>query len=585
MIKIPGQKKKKKRVEEESSFESGMTLIQGNLHKQATKVLSEALQKDPRQIGQKTLEAFLDNYQACQFENAVAIGEALQENGLGNSDFRVKMGNSYRNLFDTKKANHYYRLALKADRSNQLATYNLAASLAQVDLYDLDIIKSINLIANHEGPVLPGFLNDPDILEKVSTSLEEDKEQLRQKIETLIEEKETKSEAGDVKAVKDLIHAIETEERKLAISDYEATCKKLKQAFKKNWARQTIDETKKVLQENQFNLTLYAFSQGDKALVSDSLEKLNDETNSLANLDLLTALNHDLQGSTQEAIAALISILKQRPNDRYANANLGLLYKKTGNLLQAYRYLIKASDLLEKSEGLFDLDEVNKRADEYNSNGNISRAYQLYQMISEEQPNTDVFLRLGEIQIRQDQLLEATISFNEVKELDPNNSTAQERLKKIHELYYQRADTASRNGLYPEAVTLYQNALEIHKTADVINKVIRIYERQNDFSQVNSLKTELEKLKLAEAEKERENQRQMLIEKGKSLMKRKKFDKAIEILEKAFELKPDKDVFLLLAHLFKGLNQHRRLSSLMQQWRISKNRKEKQLTEGPPETF
>jgi tetratricopeptide (TPR) repeat protein len=574
-MKLPTQRKKQKKRKTDSPFETGMSLIQGNLHKQATKVLSEALKKDSAGLTSKVLKAFDEQYNAQHYENAIAIGEALSDTQVNDSSFFVKMGNSYRRQIEPQKANNSYRQALKVNRSDQLATYNLAASFAKVEKYDLEIVKSMDLISSLKPPVLPSFLNDPDILEKISLTLEKDREQLRLKIESLIEEKETQSEVSNVQSVKELIHAIEVEERKLSTSTYEATCKKLRQAFKKNWARQTINETKTVLQENQFNLTLYAFSQKDVDLVTESLNKLNAEDNKLENLDLLTALSLDLKGSPQDAIKALTPLLKQRIDDRYLNVNLGLLYKKTGNQLQSLRFLIKAVDLLEKSEGLYGLHQIESRADEYHHNGDLVKALNLYQLITEEKPTAGVLIRLGEIQIKQDQLVEATISFNEAKELDPRNKVVDQKLMDIHNLYYQKADTHSRNGLYPEAITLYQNALEIHKSVEVISRLIKIYERLNDFSQIVSLKNEIEKLENSKQEKEQGNRRQILVDKGKELMKKKQFNGAIELLEKAFEMKPDKDVFLLLAHIFKGLNQTRRLSSLLRQWRVAKDREDK----------
>ncbi|MBU2512494.1 tetratricopeptide repeat protein [bacterium] len=568
----PLSKTKKKPNIPDDPLEKGLELIKGDLFKQATDHFKKVIEKDPGILVKKLQKLFETYYLSQNSEAAIAVGVVVLQDLESDCTFLNKLGNCFRRLNHHQKANDLYRKALRVDKTNKNSLYNLAASLAKVDKFDSEIPRIIDQYISSDEYILPGYLNDPDLIENINQQLDKEKEAHGDRIQSLIEEKKLQSELNNVDAVKELIQKIEAEERKLNESTYEAVSKRIRNANKKNWARKTIEETKTVLQENLFNLGLYAFSQKDISLASECFQKLKKEKNDIENLDLMIALVKSYQNSTKEAIEYLIPVLSKKSNNRLLNINLGLFYKKEGNQLLSYRYLVKGCSLLEQSDGLFDLTEILKRANEYFEHHNPDKALILYQAVTDETPNTHALIRIGELLIEKEELVEAIMSLREAQDIEPDNSAARQKLLEIHDIYCLKAETCVRREDFIAAAKLYQNALELHRSTAVLIKAAIVHEKLEDWSKARALRQESEQIQTDIKEEKYEQQRQLIIEKGKKLMKKKDYNSAIELLEKAFEMKPDKDVFMLLAHIFKRLNQSRRLSSLMSRWKLMMDR-------------
>ncbi len=568
----PLSRTKKKSKAADDPVEKGLELIKGKLFKQATDHFKQAVEKDSDTLPKKLQNLFDTYYLSQNSEAAIAVGIVLVQRLDNDCAFLNKLGNSFRRLNNHQNANDLYRKALRVDKSNKNALYSLAASLAKVDKFDDEIPRVMDQYVSSDECVLPGYLNDPILIESINQQLEKEKEEHSNQIQSLIEEKERQAELDNVSAVKELIQKIELEERKLNEPIYEAVSKKIRDANKKNWARKTIEETKIVLQENLFNLGLYAFSQKDIASASECFQKLKNEKNDIENLDLMIALIKNSQHSTKEAIEFLIPLLLKKTNNRLLNINLGMFYRKEGNQLLSYRYLVKGSTLLEQSDGLYELPEILKRADEYYDHNDREKALMLYRAVTDGNPNIHALGRIGELLIEKEELVEAVMALREVQELDPDNSRAQQKLTEIHDKYCLMAETFVRRSDNVAAARLYQNALELHRSTAVLLKASTVHEKLEDWSKARALRQESEQIQIDKKEEKLEELRKLIIEKGKTLMRKKDFNPAIELLEKAFEMKPDKDVFLLLAHIFKKLNQNRRLSSLMSRWKLMMDR-------------
>jgi len=87
---------------------------------------------------------------------------------------------------------------------------------------------------------------------------------------------------------------------------------------------------------------------------------------------------------------------------------------------------------------------------------------------------------------------------------------------------------------------------------------------------------EAENILNAEKEKGQERLRQALIIKGRGLLKKGQYQKAIEIIEAAFDMKADKDVYRQLATLYKKFKGKDSLSGLEKRWSDMVLQKERQ---------
>lgn len=560
-------------------FDIGLLHIKNRHYKKAAEIFSTALETRSASAEKKLMTLFREYYTIDESEAVLAIGKVLLERRSHDSNFLNMMGNSARKTGNFKSANDFYRKALGADKTYSKALYNLAASLAKTDKFDNEVKKAVEPFQSIKGYLLPRYLNDPDVIDNIIDNLNEEKENQAVKVGKLLEEKERAQKAGDLDKAKECVRSIETMEKTSLEPTYENVCQRLRRSIKKQWKQQTIEESRLVLQQNQFNLGLYALSQGDARLAEENFSKLISEGSGLENLDLLTALTNDLKGSTKEAIEDLVSILNESPENRLANINLGLLYQKTGNRLLAYRYLVKGAELLERSEGLYDNNEIIGRAYEYLENEEYEKALNLYRISVAESPSIEAWLGIGEVHMKRNQFPEAVIAFHEVQEIEPGNETAGQKLKEIYDMYCSKGEQHFRNREFAEAAEKFMNAIDLNKTVNTMQKALEAFEKLEDQDQVRRLRAEIKRITEEEQARKLEQRRQSYITKGKELMKKKDLYAAIEILEKAMEMKPDKDVFVMLAHIYKGLNQTNRLTSLMRRFnkqveQEKRNRKE-----------
>ncbi len=549
-------------------YDKGMFLIRGKLYKQATTELSTAARENPKEIIPKLIASFNELNQQLEDEAVQAIGHVLLEVKEKDFEFLNTLGNSARRLKNYQKANDLYRKSLRINKSFMPAFYNLAASLAKVDKYDMDIKSAVDQFYGNKEYILPNYINDPEIVDKIIDHINQEKDKHDDYIQSLLVEKERKLIIGEMEEVKELIHKIESEERISREPTYELVCKKLRQAIKTNWKHHSIEESKAILQENLFNLGLYALSHKDAKLASECFYKLKNEKCTIENLELLLALTQDLEGKHDIAIKQLVTLLGKNPNNRYLNVNLGLLYKKEGNQLLAYRYLVKGAALLEQSESLYSLSAISKRADEYYESEHFNHALNLYRIVVNEMPSIHAWMNIGKINLQKGEYIEAIMAFHEVQAIDKNYEPAENKLREIHKIYGKKASDCYKNREYYEASEYYKKALELYRTPEMLVRIAKVYEKLNNQTKANEVLSEVDEIKDTEKEKEKEKQRLIYVEKGKALMKEKDFNGAIENFEKAFAIKPDKDVFMFLAHIYKGLKQNRRLSMLMRQWRL-----------------
>lgn len=261
-------------IPKSSVFESGMEALQEGLYEQAVAYFSSALEEQSQINLPKLFELFKSYVQNRNEAVVEILGELLMEAKRHDPDFLNSMGNNARRQFKYKRANDFYRQALRIDRSHRNAFFNLAASLAKVERYNHDVknlLRSLNSLSNY---LLPEYLNDPDMVDKIIDQIHTRRNQQVERIQSWLMAKEEKLAQGDTEAVKHLIHRIEAEERNRHEPTYDAICHEIRQSFKTNWMRTTVEQSQTAFQENLFNLGLFALSNKDKELATDCFAKL-----------------------------------------------------------------------------------------------------------------------------------------------------------------------------------------------------------------------------------------------------------------------------------------------------------------------
>ncbi len=518
--------KNKKQNKSTELVHKGFILIERKEYKQATIDLTLALEENSDSFLTQLDQKFEEYKKKNDFEAMRAIGLVILRKRANDPELLNTIGNCSRRLNDPKQANHFYRQALKINTSFLTAFHNLAASLANVEKYDSEVAESLGRFSKTNDFVLPDYQNN-----------------------LIISDTE----------------------------DFETTCKKLKTAIKENWRNQSISEGQKILQNDIYNLGLYALSRKNIELAVENFQKLKQQRSMIQYLDMLLEMaDHYKKKDPKVALPRFQELLKKSPDDRYLNANLAVLYKETGNALQANKYFLICGDLLEKTAGFFSFQSLLKAAEHKFEEKDYKTALDYYQKLSLEIDTVNLWERLGDLHLKMQNNSEAVHAFNRILRLSPNSKPARQKLHQLYNQYLDSAHALVKEKKYSHASVIIERALQIERPPELLEEAAKIYKILKESDKAKELLEESRKVQDVKKNLELEKERQSFIIKGKEYTKRKEFTLAIENLEKASRIKLDKDVFMYLAHIYKGLKRTRALQDLMNRWHRLNNSQEQQ---------
>jgi len=183
-----------------------------------------------------------------------------------------------------------------------------------------------------------------------------------------------------------------------------------------------------------------------------------------------------------------------------------------------------------------------------------------------EKDDADLWSKMGQIYINLKKYDEATSSFREILRIDPESGYANQQLRELHDIFCARAEGFFHQNKYQASAKMYEKAMKILRLADTIKQAAGVYKVMKNHPKVDALNKEYEDLLKREKELEDEKSRQEYIKKGKFLLKNKRYKPAIEQLKLAFRLKLDKDVFVMLATIYKSLKQNHEMEELLRNW-------------------
>ncbi|MCG8333495.1 MAG: tetratricopeptide repeat protein [Proteobacteria bacterium] len=511
------KRQKNKRLQKAKELvQKGLSQLVQKAYKQATISLTLALEELEEEVAPLLEDEFDRLLVTGKLEAIRAVGLVLLKTRPKDADLLNMMGNYARKLREVKEANHFYRQALKVNKSHQFAFSNLAASLANVDLFDEQIEKVMAMFQENNSYYLPEFKNG------VVLSGEE---------------------------------------------DYEETCEKLRKAIKENWRNRSIMEGKIVLQNDIFNLGLYALTNGDAELAYENFEKLLKQKSTISELNMLLALTKTLHHSSlQESINMLVEQVKDDPQNRLINGNLGLLFRRAGNKLLAMKHFLICYDQLKQYDGFFTHGALVRAANRKYKERHFKKALQLFKIATKDSEDFDLWEKLANLQYQLKDINGALQSYKKVVSFAPDSAEARHKLNLIYNSYVKKAEELEAANKPQQAAVIYERALQIERSPKILKSTAAIYKSLRQFDKAEDLLHESHLIKTKEKNQELEVRRQSLINKGKEHTKRQEFTAAIEQLENAARIKLDKDVFMYLAHIYKGLKRKRALQDLINRW-------------------
>jgi tetratricopeptide (TPR) repeat protein len=570
---IPRPKRKKNKQDTNPEFRKGLILLQDKLYKQAMVELKIALENNPSTI-QPELEKLYQKYQSGEnIEIALTIGLVLFQVRKEES-LALTLGNYSRQLGNYKQANNLYRHALKINRSSKLAFYNLAASMGRVEKYDDEIKANIDKYFTAREYVIPQYLDNNKTLLRLNEELVQirrnEKIKRFDEISLLLHEKEA---SGDKKGLEELnleLNTLTESQDKVSYNDLKAAVQSL---ISKSQKEELEESEAKKFHHDVFNFGLFALNKKDYDAALDYFLVLKSREIDLKNLDLCIALLSDINGQRDEALRLMNNAFVTNPVSRLVNVNLALLHEKNKNRLLSYKFKAIASSLLEKSNGLIHDSEILEQANTFFKKTDYKRALRLYKIVAQDSEDAQAWLNIGEIHLQQKRQLEALDAIKEAKRIDPDAESVRKKLDEVHQQICQRAEELFNDSKFSQAAVVYERALGLKRTLDILDKLITIYRKLGKNQQAQDLYEEQQGLFKIKQEELQEERRQDQITQGKLLLKQKKYDAAINSFEGAFGMKADKDVFVFLAHIYKQLNRKGSLRTLVDRWNALQERK------------
>lgn len=569
---LQGKRNKKSKTikQTDSTLRKGLMLLEEKLFKQAIVELKIALENNPKPV-KAELEDLFELYKSKEdIARALALGMVLYH-VKKDEDLAMQLAEYSRKQGDYKQANNLYRQILKKNRSNKLALYNLAASMGEINRYDDEIPKLIEQFFNPPGLVLPEYISERNTIADIQANLKNEYLKTKQvKLAKLEETIQAKIAAGDDKAAEKLIQELNLLIDESEKVDYATTKEALLGKIKRELEQGVQAEDRPRLYQDIFNFALFVAKNREADLGLEHFLVLKEKGVQIEDLDLCVATTYAMLGRRSDAITILTDRVKREPENRILNINLAQLHKIEGNRLLSYKYQIISASLLEKSDGLVQRSEIVNKADFHFKQGKMDKALKLYKIVVQEKKDINAWLKIGEIHLAKKRQLEALDTFKEMKRVYPDSPVVQNKLIEVHNTICQQADEYFNQTKFKQAAIIYERALKLVQTADTIKKLISVYKQLHKSVKVQALYEELNRMAVQEVAEKKSEKHQELINNGKQALRVKDYESAIICFENAFNIRPNKDVFVYLAQIYKGLNRKSVLRDLVERWNIYK---------------
>jgi tetratricopeptide (TPR) repeat protein len=567
MLKDLLQSKESRNQEKvEKHLEAGILQLKQKMYNGAMVEFGKAMDLDFENVYPRLLKELESAAAGGEMEAALAVGLNMLKYKKDNHELANKLGNFARKNNDIKQAKALYQTALKINKKYTLAFYNLAAVEAKTEFYDDQAVSAVSQFKDIKGYILPGYYNASDPVESLTEQAKSSKlDQAKKKIRAIMAQRNKAQEDGNTT----LVQSFEIKIEKLKKGATKITIDDICNEFNK-----LIAEEKEGYQHS-YNLAIYALSNGKPEIGIEAINNFDEKE--VPTRGLLLAIATDLKGERQEAIDKIVHYLGENELNRYYNVNLGLIYRKSKNSFLATKYLLKTAELLRHSDGLYNMHELLKEADQQYVNGNLKKALKFYRIASSEVLEPLLYIKMGSIYQEQSMIPEAIEAYQGALRIDPGSKKALADLQSIHDKFVLDGDKLMEEKKYNPAVEQYEKALDLFRLPETLKKAAKAYRQLNSIKKSNELLEECERQINAEKDKEQEKLRTALVIKAKMMIKNQKYQAAIEILEAAFKMKLDKNVYAQLATLVKRFKGQDSLAGLEKRWNdmlIAEERKE-----------
>ncbi len=541
-------------------LEHAKKLMENRFYDRASVEINKAFSLD-EEIASELINELYQEMSGSNPDALISIGANLLQKNPDNLELANLLGNTYRKKGDWNQARNMYQHCLKRDPRNKNAAYNMAATIARVELYDGSAASAISEFENMSEYKLPdnsagekllcriqpetaSYKNDKDeddineplpdadeeITGKAAAEQLESEDAIMEEppVVTAAQEAEDSGEGGEEKSALEIIDPAAT--FKYIINDVEPGSAKERQLC--------------------MALGLFCLSHHETGIAKRVFERLLRKQPNNPDFRCFLVLAFALRGVRANSIESLHGILAKNPYHRYTNVNLGYLYLRSGKTMKARTYFFITHKLLERTQGSYNLQDRLMQGEEQFSKGQKKKALEIYEPLVEEIRTPNLLNRTAQLQLENQELEEATRTFRRVLKISSTNNDAREGLKRVFQNYAVQVDNAMKKQDYETSARVLDKALDIYKTRKLLEIGVNIHTMLKNSNQVMKLERMLNKMIM----KETEELVQEKIGLAEEAEKKGNHKAAIGFYEEAIHIDPRHSIMVKMSDFCKRIN-------------------------------
>ena len=337
-----------------------------------------------------------------------------------------------------------------------------------------------------------------------------------------------------------------------------------------------------------YNELIFCLNHGKNKLAESLMRRIKRDSNKfypLKYLKMLEAYFHILRKDFTEAESVMSTLLGRDPSNRYYTINLGLVYRHFKQSIKSFRYLIKADHMLNASERHVEMLEYVRVVNRRFLDGQKAVAKtQMEKLVKEKLPFASIYFNLATIYLQEKKYLPAAETFRIAGKLEPKYSElVQTQVNKIYQQTVQEGELLFKANKIRAAFEMFLDGYKIDRNIVIIRKLCEVMDSMDLDHGEMKLRMELrgellkmeksdEKNSMSRKQKERteevDRNYRNLCQLAELNYKQKKYYNAMEFYESAFRIKPDKEIFVRLANLYKAMKKNEKLVSLANKYKV-----------------
>jgi len=505
-----------------SILEHGKSLLEKNFYDWAAIEFNKALEIDPDFASVTITKLFQEMQGGGNPDGIISLGMNVLKIDPKNIELANLLGNTYRKKHNWNQAKNMYKHCLKHDSNYKYAIYNLAASIAKIEIADGQAVSAINDFEKITEFVIPEIKDGAETLKEIQKKIDLIEKQKNEKPSPLEkkDQKKDKEEGHRKNGEND-----ESNEGEETVIDPVKIYNYITSSFKEE-----SDQEKELC----LTLGLYCLQKKNGGVAQSVFKRLLMREKENTDLRCFLVLATSLDGDIENAIKTLQGILGRKPNHRYTNVNMGILLKNKGHIQQARVSFFNTYKLLERSQGSYEIKTCLQKAEKFFNENREKKALEIYDPLVNEINSKKLLLRIAKLNLNSKLWDNALEIYRRILRKERQNNEARKGIKSIYAAYLVDSENYIKKKDPKKAAERIDKALGIALTKKLIQKAISINRLVENENRV----IELEKILKKFLEKERETKIEEKIKLAEEEEKRGNIKNAIHCFEEAIKIEP-----------------------------------------------